>query len=81
MVVSCNEMIFLLKPIDAKKISDLWLGSAWALGEKLKVIVGDNEYMGNFTGLGEHGELTLNQDDGSSRYITTSDGIERVNPQ
>jgi len=77
-ILSAEEMIPLLKPVDPIKIKSLWLASAWALNDRLCITQGDSESIGVFTGLGEHGEIILKQDDGTIQNIASSDGIRRT---
>ncbi len=78
-ILSLEEMIPLLKPVDPQRIQKVWLSSAWAFDEKLQISSGERIFEGLFVGLGKYGELGLRTAQGEIQYITSSDSIQKVN--
>ncbi len=78
LILTAEDLVSLLKPVQGERIRELWLEHAWGLENTLRVISGHRVLEGVFTGLGPHGELCLLISDKDLRYIVNSDGIEKV---
>jgi BirA family biotin operon repressor/biotin-[acetyl-CoA-carboxylase] ligase len=78
LIMTAEDLISLLKPIEGRRIRELWLEHAWGLKNILRVISGHRVLEGVFTDLGPHGELCLQISENDLRYIVNSDGIEKV---
>jgi BirA family biotin operon repressor/biotin-[acetyl-CoA-carboxylase] ligase len=77
-IQALNDMALMVKPIDTESIRKLWLESAWALEENLKIVCSKVIHEGKFVGLGKYGEIGLLTEDFNIEYIAATDDIQKL---